>query len=60
MAQSKVELTFTIKMAWWWRFYVYGVLTMSSLTGLEADEDKIRYWIRKAMKVQVNAQAANP
>jgi hypothetical protein len=56
MAQS--TLTITIKMAWWWRFYAYGVITMSLLTGLEADEDKIRYWIRKAMKVQVNAKAS--
>jgi hypothetical protein len=49
---SQATITFRVTMAWWWRFYVYGVLTMSSLTGLEADEDKIRYWIRKAIRLQ--------
>jgi hypothetical protein len=42
-------LVITIKFAFWFRFYVYGLRFVSSITGTQPDPDKVKYWIRRAI-----------
>lgn len=42
-------LTITIKLAVWFRFYVFGIVIMSALTGRQIDQLKLDYWLNKAI-----------
>jgi len=47
------QLTVTIKFKWWLNFYLYGVSAIASLTDSYPNEDKLNYWINKAMVVGI-------
>lgn len=47
---AKVEVSFS----WWWRwFYLPGLVTVSLVTGLEPDWDKVQAVAERAAKVKV-------
>lgn len=46
-------ITVEISIAWWLRPYLAGVSLMCWLTGLEPDEARVCYWVRKGLKVEV-------
>ncbi|AMP15893.1 hypothetical protein [Collimonas pratensis] len=44
------------KMAWWFKFYVFGVTTMCLLTGREPIQEKSLYWTQKAIRANYNGK----
>lgn len=50
---SNVTLQAKVKIAWWWKYYAYGVITMARLTGLEPDESKVTAWAKRAVSIEI-------
>jgi hypothetical protein len=44
-------LMITIKFAFWFRFYTYGLVFFSAITGTQPDPQKVEYWISKAIRL---------
>jgi hypothetical protein len=42
-------ITLHVRLAWWWKPYIYGLATMAALTGAEPNWDRVNYWIGRAM-----------
>lgn len=51
MAQPTVRISLHI--AWWLRWYLAGVVTMSRTTGRQPDMGKVKYWANRAIKVVI-------
>lgn len=49
MAISK--LTLKVKVAWWFKYYAFGVILLNHPFGLDPNWEKVDYWTRKACKV---------
>jgi hypothetical protein len=49
MAEIKIEC----RLAWWFRFYTFGLYTMIIITGLEPDWQKVDLVIRRAIRMRV-------
>ena len=47
-------VTFTIRMAWWVKPYLCGVLLMSRLTGLQPDPDRVGAWVKRGMTMTMS------
>lgn len=52
MAAMK-PLQVKVKIAFWLKWYLSGVVLMCWLTKMRPDEQKLRYWIGRAVKVKV-------
>lgn len=52
---ANVNLVVKIKLAWWLRFYIYGIATMSAITGAEPDWTRVKYWVSRGMKATIKA-----
>lgn len=50
---STEQITLTIKVSWWVKWYIRGVAYMCALTGQDPDMDKVAYWVRKGLLVKV-------
>lgn len=46
-------VTFIIRMAWWVKPYLCGVLLMSRLTGLQPDPDRVGAWVQRGMTMKM-------
>lgn len=46
-------VTVQVRVAWWFKWYMTGVIMMCRFTGLNFDEAKVRRYIRRALKVRV-------
>ena len=55
MSRTKHTLIAKVKFAWWWKFYVVGVVAMARLTGLDVCPEKLDYWFRKAATIHFKA-----
>lgn len=42
-----------VRVAWWLKWYMAGVIMMCRLTGLDFDEAKVRWYVRRGLKVSV-------
>jgi hypothetical protein len=51
MANTSVEIT--VKLAWWLKPYLYGVVMTAVLMGLEPDWDKVQRTVMRAMRVRI-------
>lgn len=51
MAKSTVEIK--VSMAWWLKPYLYGVVTVALLMGMQPDWDKVQRKIIRAMRVKI-------
>ncbi|MDU5684991.1 MAG: hypothetical protein E6017_05240 [Kluyvera cryocrescens] len=38
---------------WWLKWYLTGLLITSTLTGLEPDPARVRYWVDRGTKIEV-------
>jgi len=47
------EIRVSITYAWWFRFYIFGVMTMCHLTGLQPHNERFSYWCKKAVRIKV-------
>lgn len=50
MAQITVELS--LRVAWWVRCYLAGVVIMASLAGATPNMTKVERWIRRGLSVR--------
>lgn len=50
---STCRLIVTIRMAWWVKPYLCGVLLMSRLTGLQPDPDRVGAWVARGMTMKM-------
>lgn len=55
---ATVTLQAKVKIAWWWKFYAYGVITMARLTGMQPDSEKVGYWFKKAVTIHFEGRKA--
>jgi hypothetical protein len=46
-------ITLRIHVAWWFKYYLQGVILMCQLTGCEPNMKRISYWIDKAISIKV-------
>lgn len=51
MASNQITLKLTV--AWWLRYYIYGVVLMCWMTGAGVNEERVSKWMRRAMKVRI-------
>lgn len=49
MAASR--MTVRVRVAWWLRWYVAGLITVARATGTEPDPQKVERVVRRAVKV---------
>lgn len=54
MAKSSLSVEF--KVSWWLKWYLYGVILTAALTRARPDEDKLQYWIGRAMKITIRGR----
>lgn len=52
MASNQITVKLTV--AWWLRYYVYGLCVMHWITGAEVNEERVSKWMRRAMRVRIN------
>lgn len=52
MAISKI--TVNIKVAWWVKPYLCGVLLTARLTGLQPDPDRVGAWVKRGMTMTMS------
>lgn len=45
-------ITLVVGFAWWWRWYVRGVVLTAWLTGCDPDPDRLTYWAGRAVRVR--------
>lgn len=50
---ANITVTIEVRIAWWLKWYMAGVIMMSRLAGLDFDEAKARRYIRRGLKVRV-------
>lgn len=48
-----ISIKLQVQIAWWLRFYMFGVQTMCFFTGLSPDLEKVQQVFRRAVKVTV-------
>lgn len=48
-----------IRIAWWFKFYIFGVTTMCIFAGSEPVQEKSLYWAQKAIRVSCNGKSIN-
>ena len=46
-------ITVQVRIAWWLKWYMAGVIVMCRLTGLDFDEAKVRWYVRRALTAKV-------
>ncbi len=51
---STSRLIVTIRLAWWVKPYLCGVLLMSRLTGLQPDPDRVGAWVRRGTMMKLS------
>lgn len=42
-----------VRHRWWLKWYLTGVSITSTLTGLEADPARVRYWVGRGTKINI-------
>lgn len=52
MAQITVKLS--LRVAWWVRWYLVGVVIAARLTGAKPDMTKVEGWIRRGLSVHAS------
>ncbi|MFC3457242.1 hypothetical protein [Massilia haematophila] len=51
---ATTTLTVKLKVRWWLKFYLVGVLLTSRLTHCPPSWERVRYWIDKGIKIEVH------
>lgn len=54
------NITISLRLRWWLRYYLYGVMLTAWMTGRQPDPEKLGYWVAKGVKVRMNHGSANP
>ncbi|GGJ06446.1 hypothetical protein [Halopseudomonas pertucinogena] len=46
-------ITLQVRVVWWLKWYMAGVILMCWLTGLDFDEVKVRQYVRRGLRAKV-------
>jgi hypothetical protein len=49
MPNKEMQITFNVRVAWWLKWYIAGVLLMAYITKCQPNEERVSYWVRKAV-----------
>ncbi len=41
---------------WWLKYYLAGVIAMADLTGREPCPERVGYWIRRGIRIEVHPE----
>lgn len=52
---ANVQLVAVVKIRWWLRLYLAGVVAASRITGLDPDWQKVSQWIRRGTMIRFKA-----
>jgi hypothetical protein len=47
---AQLNMTVRVSFAWWWKPYVYGLITMAWITGMQPDWAKFNARLSKAIR----------
>lgn len=47
------QITVSIKLAWWLKWYLRGVVFVALLSGLQPDPKRVGYWVARAVEIEV-------
>lgn len=47
------NIVMKIRVAWWLKWYCLGVVAMCRLTGKQPDEDRVKFWVSRAVSAKV-------
>ncbi|MDN4061473.1 hypothetical protein QPK31_24940 [Massilia sp. YIM B02769] len=50
---ATTTLMFKLKVRWWLKLYLAGVMITARLTRAEPNWERVRYWIGKGTKIEV-------
>ncbi|WP_176394305.1 hypothetical protein [Chromobacterium violaceum] len=48
-----IMITVRVRMRWWLPLYVAGVDFMSTVTGMEPDDEQVRKWLKRGMHAEL-------
>lgn len=51
MARQEVHVR--VSVAWWLRWYIFGVIVMCRVTGSVPDPERVAYWCMRSVRVRV-------
>ncbi|WP_305821377.1 hypothetical protein [Massilia brevitalea] len=49
---ASTTLTFKLKVRWWLKFYLAGVVLTARLAHCEPNWARVRYWVGKGIKIE--------
>lgn len=55
---SKHSVHATLCVAWWFRWYLSGVLLVARLTGLQPDPQRVGWWLTRAVSIRFQSGAS--
>lgn len=47
------QVTISVFVAWWLRWYIVGVALMCRMTGCAPDVERVAYWVRRAIRMRI-------
>lgn len=50
---ASVTAEIQVRVAWWVKWYLYGVALTCRITGMDFDEDKVRRYICRGLRAKV-------
>lgn len=60
MGKRPVGVVVTVRVAWWFWPYFYGLLTVCWFTGLSPNYEKVNYWAIRAMRPTIRSNPKCP
>lgn len=57
---SEPDLVADVSFAWWWRFYLWGLIFFATAMRLEPDWDKFEAVVMRAIRVRVRRNSQAP
>ena len=50
---QQIKVTLKVHLRWWYKFYMWGLEFCVFYLRLEPDWDKVDYWLKKAIYVEI-------
>jgi hypothetical protein len=47
---AAVTLSIRVRMAWWFRIYIWGIFAAAYFCNCEPDPERVEYWANKALR----------
>lgn len=56
---SRLSIRATLRVAPWFRWYLFGVLLMARITGLQPNPQRVGRWLTRAVTVRFRSDASD-